>query len=62
MPRDPRKHQKALMKKRSKQKAALQQRQVHRQASASSSPQTILLNARTLPLLECQISYSAAAT
>src|SRR6266567_969928 len=29
MPRDPRKHQKALMKKRSKQKAALQQRLVH---------------------------------
>ena len=56
MPRDPRKHQKALMKKRSKQKAALQQRQVHRQASASSSPQTILLNAHTLPLLECHIS------
>src|SRR2546421_9891425 len=57
MPRDPRKHQKALMKKRSKQKAALE-RQSHRQAFTSLSPQAILRRARAFPLLECLISDS----
>src|SRR6266487_3968260 len=56
MPRDPRKHQKALEKKRSKQKTALQQRQGHRQASTAISPQTIIRHARDFPLLECQIN------
>lgn len=56
MPRDPRKHQKALMKKRSKQKAASQQRQAHRQAFTPSSSPAIIRQARDFPLLECQIS------
>ena len=55
MPRDPRKHQKAIMKKRSKQKAALQ-RQSHRQAFTSFSPQAIIRRARAFPLFECWIS------
>lgn len=54
MPRDERKHQKALMKKRSKQKASAQQRS-HRQAATSFSPQTILLSARNYPIYECLI-------
>ncbi len=41
MPRDPRKHQKALMKKRSKQKAAAQHKS-HQQALTSLSPQSII--------------------
>jgi len=56
MPRDPRKHQKALMKKRSKQKAALQQRQAHQQASMPSFSPAIIRQARDFPFLECQIS------
>src|SRR5258708_30949359 len=55
MPRDPRKHQKALMKKRSKEKAALQ-RTSNRQAPTSLSPQAIIRRARTFPFLECWIS------
>jgi len=55
MPRDPRKHQKALMKKRSKQKAALQ-RKSHQQEFTSLSPQAIIRRARTFPLLECLIT------
>lgn len=55
MPRDEQKRQKALMKKRSKQKVAAQHR-AHSQAFASQSPQTILRNARTYPLYECLIS------
>ncbi|MDQ6643046.1 MAG: hypothetical protein M3Y76_01175 [Chloroflexota bacterium] len=55
MPRDARKHQKALMKKRSKQKAA-GQRKSHQQAFASLSSQAIIRRARTFPLLECWIS------
>jgi len=55
MPRDPRKHQKALMKKRSKQKAALQ-RKSHQQEFTSLSPQAIIRRARTFPLLECLIN------
>jgi hypothetical protein len=55
MPRDPRKHQKATMKKRSKQKADLQ-RQSQRQAFTSFSPQAIIRRARAFPLFECWIS------
>jgi hypothetical protein len=57
MPRDPRKYQKALMKKRSKQKAASQHTS-HRQASMSFSLQAIIRRARTFPVLECWISAS----
>jgi hypothetical protein len=55
MPRDPRKHQKTLMKKRSKQKAGLQ-RQSHRQEFTSLSQQAIIRRARAFPFLECWIS------
>ena len=55
MPRDERKHQKALMKKRSKQKAASQHKS-HQQEFTSLSPQSIIRRARTLPILECWIS------
>jgi hypothetical protein len=55
MPRDPRKHQKALMKKRSKQKAASQHRS-HPQEFTLLSPQVIIRHARTFPLFECLIS------
>ncbi|MFL5660431.1 MAG: hypothetical protein ACJ8BW_03685 [Ktedonobacteraceae bacterium] len=55
MPRDPRKHQKALMKKQSKHKAALQSK-AHQQASSSLSSQAIIRRARTFPILECWIS------
>jgi hypothetical protein len=55
MPRDPRKHQKALMKKRSKQKAASQRRS-HSPEFPLLSPQVIIRHARTFPLFECLIS------
>ncbi|HEY3994241.1 MAG TPA: hypothetical protein VGM01_15335 [Ktedonobacteraceae bacterium] len=55
MPRDPQKYQKALMKKRSKQKAATKAHAVQR-ASAVSSARSIIGNARTYPFLECLIS------
>ncbi len=55
MPRDPRKHQKALMKKRSKQKAASQRRS-HSPEFTVLSPQVIIRHARTFPLFECLIS------
>jgi len=55
MPRDPRKQQKALMKKRSKQKAASQHKS-HRQASLSFSSQSIIRRAREFPLYECWIN------
>jgi len=57
MPRDPRKYQKALMKKRSKQKAA-SQRKDHRQAPMPVSAQAIIRQARGFPVLECWISAS----
>ncbi len=57
MPQDPRKRQKALMKKRSKQKAAAQ-RKAHQQVFTSLSAQAIIRRARTFPLLECWISAS----
>src|SRR5438874_4086103 len=55
MPRDPKKYQKALMKKRSKQKAASQHKS-HRQEFTPLSLQSIIHRARTFPLLECLIS------
>jgi hypothetical protein len=55
MPRDPRKHQKALMKKRSKQKAA-SQHSSHRQEIGSLSPTAIIHRSRTFPVLECWIN------
>ncbi len=55
MPRDQRKYQKALMKKRSKQKAASQHKS-HQQEFASLSGQAIIRRARTFPLFECLIS------
>ena len=55
MPRDERKHQKALMKQRSKQKTASQQK-AQQQALTPSSPQAIIRHARTYPIFECLIS------
>ncbi|TMD59991.1 MAG: hypothetical protein E6I91_19255 [Chloroflexi bacterium] len=55
MPRDPRKHQKALMKKRSKQKAVAQHKS-HQQAFTSLSPQAVIRRARDFPVFECLIS------
>ena len=55
MPRDERKRQKALMKKRSKQKAASQHRS-HQQDLASLSAQAIIRRARAFPVYECWIS------
>lgn len=55
MPRDERKHQKAIMKKRSKEKAAAQHRG-RQQAFMPSSPQSIIQRARTYPIVECWIS------
>lgn len=57
MPRDERKRQKALMKKRSKQKAAAQHR-AHSQQFASQSVASILRQARSYPVYECLISAS----
>jgi hypothetical protein len=55
MPRDPRKHQKALMKKRSKQKAA-SQHSSHRQEIGSLSLPAIIHHSRAFPVLECWIN------
>ena len=55
MPRDERKHQKALMKKRSKQKVAVQHR-AHQQAFTSLSTEAIIRRARAFPLVECLIN------
>ncbi len=55
MPQDERKRQKALMKQRSKQKAASQHK-AHQQALTPSSPQAIIRHARTYPIFECLIS------
>lgn len=55
MPRDERKHQKALMKKRSKQKAASQHKTSHQTITAFSE-QSIIRRAREYPLMECRIS------
>lgn len=55
MPRDERKHQKALMKKRSKQKVASQHKS-QQQASELASSQSIIRQARTYPLVECRIN------
>lgn len=55
MPRDQQKYQKALMKKRSKQKAAAKAHAAHR-VSPQSASKSIIRNARSYPLLECLIS------
>ena len=55
MPRDPRKHQKALMKKRSKQKVASQHKSLQKVFTSLSS-QAIIRRARSFPLFECLIS------
>jgi hypothetical protein len=55
MPRDERKRQKALMKKRSKQKVVAQHTAQLR-ASTPTSSQAIIRRARDYPLLECRIS------
>ncbi len=55
MPRDERKRQKALMKKRSKQKAAGSHRSPQ-QEFMSLSTQAIIRRARTFPVVECLIS------
>jgi len=57
MPRDERKRQKALMKKRSKGKAASQHRS-HQPGLTSASPQAMISRARTFPIFECLISDS----
>src|SRR5260370_8331016 len=55
MPRDERKHQKALMKKRSKQKATSQHK-TQQQTMTAFSEQSIIRRAREYPILECRIS------
>jgi len=55
MPRDERKHQKALMKKRSKQKAVSHSR-TQQSTITSFSEQSIIRRAREYPILECRIS------
>jgi hypothetical protein len=55
MPRDERKRQKALMKKRSKQKAATQHRS-QQQDFMSLSAAAIIRRARSFPIFECRIS------
>src|SRR5712691_10161609 len=55
MPRDERKHQKALMKKRSKQKAASQHK-TQQQTITAFSEQSIIRRAREYPILECRIN------
>lgn len=55
MPRDERKRQKALMKKRSKEKAAAQSRARHI-AMTSFSENSLIRRAREFPILECRIS------
>lgn len=55
MPRDERKYQKALMKKRSKQKATSQQK-TQQPTMTAFSEQSILRRAREYPILECRIS------
>ena len=57
MPRDERKRQKALMKKRSKQKAAPHHKS-HQSGLTSASPQTMISRARACPIYECLISDS----
>ena len=55
MPRDERKRQKALMKKRSKQKAVAQTRARHI-AMTTFSEKSLIRRAREFPILECRIS------
>ena len=55
MPRDERKHQKALMKKRSKQKAGSSHKSPQ-EAVMPLSKQTIIHRARSYPVEDCLIS------
>ena len=55
MPQDPQRRQKALLKKRRKQKAAAKAHPVQ-QGQSTASLQAIIRNARSHPLLECLIS------
>ena len=57
MPRDERKHQKALMKKRSKQKAAGQHKSPQSEFT-SLSLQGVIRRSHTFPLVDCLISES----
>ncbi|MEO8972280.1 MAG: hypothetical protein ABI406_11855, partial [Ktedonobacteraceae bacterium] len=57
MPRDERKHQKALMKKRSKQKAAGQHKS-QQTDFMSLSAQGIIRRSHAFPLVDCLISDS----
>ncbi|MHB8595247.1 MAG: hypothetical protein ACYDER_00390 [Ktedonobacteraceae bacterium] len=57
MPRDERKHQKALMKKRSKQKAAGQHKSPQSDFTSLSVP-GIIRRSHTFPLVDCLISDS----
>ena len=57
MPRDERRHQKKLMKQRSKQKVATQHKS-HSSESTSTSSQSIITRARDFPNYECLISDS----
>jgi hypothetical protein len=54
MPQDPQKRQKAIMKKRSKQKASAMHK-LHQPGATAVSPD-IIRQARSFPLLECWIS------
>jgi hypothetical protein len=55
VPQDQQKRQKALMKKRSKQKAAAKSHTAH-QTSTSVSFQTLMRDARSYPLFDCWIT------
>ena len=55
MPRDERKHQKALMKKRSKQKVASQHK-TQQQTITAFLEQSIIRRAREYPIVECRIN------
>src|SRR5207237_9512539 len=57
MPRDERKRQKALMKKRSKQKADSQHKS-HQPGFTLASPEAMIRHASTFPIYECLISDS----
>ena len=56
MPRDERRRQKQLMKKRSKEKVVAQSRARAQAITASITPRNIIRQARTFPLLDCHIS------
>ena len=55
MPRDERRHQQKLLKKRRKEKAKHKQRQMFRSALSAGSAVNAIRNARQYPILECLI-------